>query len=425
MIKKIAAHIVGKHNTPKLRRGAFRTLRAIKNPDLMFRHKTAVDIFCSASSQVFFGYYDISPFSANNRYLLANHAPLKNKTPAPNDEVTLGYYDLLAGTKKFVAIGQSSTWCWQMGSRLQWYPANNYEQVIYNRLIDNKYGCVVQNIHTQKILRTYSKPLYCISHDGKWGLSIDFSRLQRLRPGYGYTTLPDTSAEQDRPNDNGIWRVDLETGDVEFLFSLCDIARLEPKRSMEDGEHYFNHICFNPNGTRFMFFHMCENNGARTSRLLTASIAGDNMAVLENERFISHYTWKTISEILATTFDTDTGFEYRLYKDISGESHLMGKNVLKGDGHPSYFPNQNRILADTYPDKYGYYDIIVYDGEMNTVSQVTTFYVPINFSAGHSGEVRCDLHPRLDSNGKNICADIVHKGKRAMITTSVENTDEN
>ena len=411
MWKKLVVSAIGARNALLLQRAIYRSFRAITGPRPISSPLISdVTLFREPDKQVFFGYYDISPFSADVKYLLATRTLLGNVSPAPQGELVVGYYALNENNRLFIELGRTTTWCWQQGCRVQWYPSPSSEQVLYNRLVNERYGCVIQNIHTKEMVREYSRPIYCVSQDGQWGLSLDFSRLQRLRPGYGYTTLPDTSAMESVPQDNGIWRINMETGEERFLFSLKDIATLASKPPMQVGDHYFNHLCFNPEGSRFMFFHLCERSGKRSNRLLTSGIDGQDIHLLENERTVSHYAWKTNTELLATTFHPDIGFQYILYEDASGRSHVLGQDVLKQDGHPSYFPDLSYVLTDTYPDKCGEYHILIYDDKNKTLSRLASFYSPIDFS----GEVRCDLHPRLNKYGNMLCADIVHQSRRAM-----------
>lgn len=417
MRKKLVVSAIGARNALVLQRAVCRSLRAITGPrPISSLPISDATLFCEPNKQVFFGYYDISPFSSKDSYLLATHTPLGNVSPAPHDELIVGYYTLNGSNQVFVELGRTTTWCWQQGCRLQWYPGQSSEQVLYNKLINGQYGCVIQNIHTKEIVREYPRPIYSLSQDGKWGLSLDFSRLQRLRPGYGYTTLPDRSAMESLPQDNGVWRIDMSTGDEKLLFSLKDIAKLTPKPSMQIGDHYFNHLCFNPEGRRFMFFHLCERNGRCSNRLLTSGIEGQDIHLLENERTVSHYAWKTNTELLVTTSHPDIGLQYVLYDDASGKNYVLGQDVLRQDGHPSYFPDLNYIVTDTYPDRWGEYYILVYNDKNNMLSRLVSFYSPVDFR----GEVRCDLHPRLNKYGTMLCADIVHRGRRGMWVCRLE-----
>ena len=411
MLIRLVVLVLGVRNARLLQRILYRSLRGIMGGRL---HSglpvSSVHLFWESDSHIFFGYYDTSPFSSDGKSVLASHTPLCNVSPTPHDQLTVGHYRLEDGDHAFAELGRTTTWCWQQGCRLQWYPSRNSEQVLYNKMVDGQYGCVIQNIHTRETVREYTRPLYCVSTDGRWGLSLDFSRLYRLRPGYGYTTLPDLTVGESVPQNSGIWRVDMNTGQEVLLFSIKDMATLAPNPSMQEGEHYFNHLCFNPEGSRFMFFHLCERRGKRSNRLLTSGLDGRDIHVLENERTVSHYAWKTDSELLVTTYHHDTGVQYLLYNDDSGTNHLVGQEVLTEDGHPSYFPDHNYILTDTYPDKAGEYHILVYDNTSNKLWRHSSFYSPVAFG----GEVRCDLHPRLNRDGTMVCADIVHRSRRAV-----------
>ena len=56
--------------------------------------------------------------------------------------------------------------------------------------------------------RTLPAPIYAISPDGRWAIAPDFRRLHDMRPGYGYTGIPDPNAGVNAPDDAGIWRLD-------------------------------------------------------------------------------------------------------------------------------------------------------------------------------------------------------------------------
>jgi hypothetical protein len=174
--------------------------------------KIQARIFFHPSRDVFFGYYDITPFDHSGRKLLAMHAVPKRKTPSAEDEISIGYYELEEKKPFFTPIGVSTTWCWQQGCRLQWLPGSDTDHVVFNRVVKGKYGAVVTNIHTRQTAKRYTRPLYAVSPDGKWGLSVNFSRLQRLRPGYGYNTFEDDSKTDFIPSMTAygglIWKAD-------------------------------------------------------------------------------------------------------------------------------------------------------------------------------------------------------------------------
>ena len=49
-----------------------------------------------------------------------------------------------------------------------------------------------------RVLQRYQRPLYALSPDGRLGWSLDFARLARHRPGYGYAGITDPRAHEQR-----------------------------------------------------------------------------------------------------------------------------------------------------------------------------------------------------------------------------------
>lgn len=375
-----------------------------------------IEVFDSPNREVFFGYYDITPFSSDENFLLAMHAPVPNVAPGPETDIMVGYYDLREKNSPFRVIGKTSTWCWQQGCRLQWYPENSNQEVLYNRLVEGQYGCVIQNIKTKKTVRTLKRAVYSASKDGNWGLSLNFSRLHRLRPGYGYVNFSDETKGQLAPREEGIWLIDMKTGETRLLFSVAEIASFETLDSMNGAEHYFNHILFNPDGTRFMFFHVWLKNNKRFTRLITCDINGNRQYALINEGYVSHYCWKSNDELLAYSTHANTGTNFHLYKDESDVRKIIGKGILNQDGHPSFSPDGSLLLTDTYPDKLREQHLFIFRFDNNNLVRIGSFFSPLEFE---STEVRCDLHPRWSPCGQYICFDSAHEGKRAMCLVDV------
>lgn len=390
----------------------YRSIRLMKSGLLLKDSYAKIKIrkFGETDKQVFFGYYDVTPFSTDSRTLLALHAPIENITPKPETEVVIGYYDLHDEKTTFSEIGRTTTWCWQQGCRLQWYQDGNSQNIFYNRLVDGRYGSVIQNIKSKEIFKLFKRPVYAVSNDGRWGLTLNFSRLQRLRPGYGYVNFPDETRGQEMPRNDGIWLMDMASGKEEFLFSVADIAGLEPLDSMKGAEHYFNHLCFNPAGTRFMVIHLWTKDKKKFGRHITCDIDGRNKLVLNNRGHASHYIWKSDDELLVFSTHEDTGTHYYLYTDRTNNKRVVGQGILKEDGHPSFSPDGNTLLLDTYPDKFREQKLFVYSLNTGEVTGLGSFYSSLKYR----GETRCDLHPRWSPCGQYVCFDSVHEGKRAM-----------
>jgi hypothetical protein len=361
-----------------------------------------------SAAHTFFGYYDITPFSGDNTRILAMVTSSSDHEASARRDIHLGYF-LLHDAKRFFAVGQTPTWCWQMGCRLQWYPEDPDRLILYNTMKNGSYCSVVQDVSTKKIERQFGCPIYVIDQSGRSGLSLNFSRLHRLRPGYGYRNLPDDTKGRKAPEDDGIRRFDLTNGQSEVIVDLKRLATFEPLPSMENAEHYVNHLAFNPSGARFMFIHLWVVNGHRYNRLITSDWTGEDLYVLESEGTVSHYTWKNETELLATVHYREMGTRYCLYSDKSPFKVVIASKLLIRDGHPSFSPNGDRLLTDTYPDKYREQNLLLLTSQ-NKLQNLASLYSPPRFR----GETRCDLHPRWDREGKLICVDETTQGLRKL-----------
>ena len=355
---------------------------------------------------VFFGYYDYSPFSADDQFLLALHASLRNRTPKLDDSVNIVRYSLSDRNKPPAVIGRSTTWCWQMGCRLQWFPRGNSDRILYNRIIDGKYGSVIAHVDSGKIEQEIPQPMYDVSPDGRWGLSLNFSRLNRLRPGYGYVGLPDLTLDDLTPCSDGIWKIDIESGKIDMLFSVADAAQFHSTDTMNGAEHYFNHISINPSGQRYLFVHLWEGAAGRFGRLITCDSDGNNWCLLNNEGHTSHYTWRDTSCILAYATHMGNGIHFYEYQDQTNKRKIIGRTFLNEDGHPSYSPDGQCILIDTYPDRCRNQHLFLYRIGDDSFLCIGRFNSPFAFQR----DLRCDLHPRWSCSGNYVCVDVPLKG---------------
>ena len=67
-----------------------------------------------------------------------------------------------------------------------------------------------------------------ISADGTQAVSLDFARLHRLRPGYGYASYSERFADDPAPAQLGIWWVDTTTGKNDLVITLKQLAAFQP-----------------------------------------------------------------------------------------------------------------------------------------------------------------------------------------------------
>ena len=113
---------------------------------------------------------------------------------------------------------------------------------------------MIKNIRSGETC-TLPRPVYAISHDGNHALSLNFSRLSDVRPGYGYISSQDACNGELSPDNDGIYLMDLPTGNERLIVSLKEIAEYDYQNNMSSAKHWFDHLLFSPDNSRFVFFH--------------------------------------------------------------------------------------------------------------------------------------------------------------------------
>ena len=307
-------------------------------------------ILTQEGKSYWFGYYDKLLFDPSNRYVLGMEVDFDKREPRPDDEIRLGMFDL-HNNNQWIEFGKTTAWCWQQGCMLQWLPGSDCE-VIYNVRRDNGFGSVIQNVFTGK-KRKFSRPIYTVSPNGKEALSIDFARLNETRPGYGYVGIQYDWTGRDHPDDDGIYLLDLETGKSKLVITYDQIVSTQTREDMKSVRSWFNHLLYNPNGTRFVFLHRWfrnpDNTGGRYTRFFTANRDGSGICLLADHDMTSHFIWRNPTQILAWSTEPEGNY-FHIYTDQSNRVETIGKGILKQDGHCSYSPDRHWISTDTYPD---------------------------------------------------------------------------
>ncbi|WP_250657354.1 hypothetical protein [Alkalimarinus coralli] len=369
------------------------------------------------NAEVFFGYYDHSPVSVNGNLCLAmkidspNKVNMFNKDKLVGEKAAIGYFDLQDLASGFHKLGDTHTWCWQQGARLRWFPEYS-NQVIYNCVVGESYGAVIQDLDG-RVVKRLKRPVYDLNNAGDKALSLNFSRLQRLRPGYGYSVLSDTTLSQRCPANDGVWLYDIESEESRLLFSLEYLAKFDPDSSMIGAEHYINHLSWNLSGDHFLFFHIWCNNGKRYTRVLTCDAAGSRLTVLIAGS-ASHYCWLSDTDVMVVT-TVDGKLSYKKFDISNGEHYSLELWMPPEDGHPSVLSDRY-IITDTYPDKYGQQHLLLCDSVDNRITTIGSFYA----SPLALGEVRCDLHPRSAPAFNQVVFDSAFSGRRTINVLSLD-----
>ncbi|MEA5027114.1 hypothetical protein SDC9_99793 [bioreactor metagenome] len=344
--------------------------------------------------QTFFGYYDKSP-ERNGHYIY--HVVNSNTTDLHQS------IDIYVDERK---IGSSEAWNWQQGTMLSWL---NDREIIYNIFKNHSYQAAIVNIETNQF-RYISTPIYKVSRDGSFALSLNFRRLARLRPDYGYINLPYNDLERLDVND-GVFYIDLINNRTKLLVSFEMLIKLNPLPSMENAWHKVNHIDLSPDQKKIIFLHRWYDvNDLKHTRLVMYDLSAERLSVLADEDMISHCTWRNDNEIVGyLRYDSKDRY-YRINITTKEINLLSPSEELVDDGHPGFSVDGRYMITDTYPDFTCKSRLLLYDTKTGKLLTIGQFYSPKRYK----GVKRCDLHPRWSQNGEEITFDAVFEQTRHL-----------
>ncbi|MCI8666540.1 MAG: glycosyltransferase family 2 protein [Dorea sp.] len=377
--------------------------------------------------EYFFGYYDKSPWDVTDRYMLCMKAKDTWSDVSPRETAQIILIDTKQDNKTAV-LAETHSWNVQQGCMLQWLGPEFKDRVLFNDCRDGKYCSVILKLEFPKdsnldgLQVTEEKvipaPVYSVAADGTFALTLDFSRLYRLRPGYGYYNVREETAGEKLPDKPCIWRVDLVSGEVKPVLKYSDFASFLPRPEMEGAEHKVNHIMLSPNGKRFMVLYRWFAGQRKYTRLVTCNVDGTDMYVLSDDDMVSHCCWRNDKQIFAyenkkhSLKGDKAGSGYYLMKDKTHEYRRFWPGI-DYDGHPSYSPDCSRVVFDRYPNRARIASVMVSNAKNRKDSGVKVaarVFAPFKYD----NDTRCDLHPRWNRRGDKICFDSVFEGHRGL-----------
>lgn len=363
--------------------------------DCVLNNKT-IKITPDDNYHYFFGYYDLQPYDKTGNLHLAHRVAFADRLPEKDDICEVGVIEL--ATRRFIKVGETTAWNFQQGAFLNWSGDN---AIVYNAFVNDKLCCIVKTLDGNT-LKVIPRPIASLSEDKKWGLSINFARVYAFRPGYGYVGAKDEYASENAPEHDGVYLVDMETGESKLLISYAKLKTLFPQAPYTDCKLVINHVTFDPSATKFIMLlrNFPENGVNKRTQVLVIDVDG-NAKKMTDYQINSHYAWKNDREFMIWSvleegkgiyfFNAETGSRTRLHNEI----------LDKDDIHCLYSPDKNRFIGDSYPYVDGYRHIYQYDFASGSVEDL----VKVKHDEPKIGDIRCDLHARFHQNAKTVSFD--------------------
>jgi len=408
------------------------------------------------SGHYFFGYYNLCPWSLDGKQLLAHRATFANRFPLGDEFVELGFLD--AHGSSFTSLGQTLAWNFQQGAKLQWLASSaGNERIIHN---DFRSGtlCSVMRDSNGVELGMFERPFDAISPSGSEAVGFSIARINSCRREYGYPVLP-TSEAYPSDLEDGIWRLNLNTGESQLLLSIDQVKSVKPSLLGQHAKHYLIHAVYNKSGSRILFLHRFERkDGITQTRLFTIGADGSDLRLLM-DGMVSHFDWYDDETIFAwagkRSIFSDRGSDglgirfkrsvmkclkpiyyamgkprflmvkvvgdsYHFISDVEGsEIRPYMKGLFLTDGHCTFNDSLNGVsrwlLTDGYPNRRGQLPLYLCNMNDEQTHEIGLFGCPRMYD----GEIRVDLHPRFNRDFSQVCADVVMNGFRSIVTMDV------
>lgn len=369
-----------------------------------------------------FGYYDKLQFDPTGRYVLSMQVDFEGRSPRPDDTIRVGMIDLGDGDR-WIELGTSVAWGWQQGCMLQFIPGSASE-VIWNDRLEGNYVSHIKDIFSGE-QQTLPFPVYALSPDGVTAVSADFERINDLRPGYGYAGIPDPRREENAPENSGIYRCNLETGEKELIISIARMVSLavpsddHPSwRDLYQEKNWFNHLLFNTDGSRFVFLHRWKSAskssvGSFSTLMYSSDHEGKDIRLVDGSGFTSHFIWRDPDHLAMWTRYADKPGFFLFKDDGSQEAQQIGEGVMTRNGHNTYLPGNQWILNDTYPDGDRMQEVYLFHVPSGEKISLGKFFLPPEYK----GEWRCDTHPRFSPDGTKVVIDcpVENQGRQLVL----------
>ncbi|MHC4117223.1 MAG: hypothetical protein ACYSWO_06915 [Planctomycetota bacterium] len=302
--------------------------------------RLSVEQLTSGTKHHFFGYIGqcrTIPWNASGRYVLGLEIDRIDRLPTPEEFATVILVDT-HHNNKIIPLDKCHGWNPQQGTMFYWNPLKPETQFFFNDR-DIKTGrvfTVLYDIEKRRRVHEYKfddTPVGNggVAADGSAFLAINYGRLARLRLVTGYPQALDWSKDEIAPENDGIFIVDIKTGEKRLLVSYRQLEK-ELRKRKPDLDHtglFINHTLWNRDSDRVYFFVRGGWSGKKGDKVNTpCSINADGTGLTLHEQFIGgHPEWAEGNLLIGRhgknqiLYDVDT------------------KKVVGQLGTPEIFPN--------------------------------------------------------------------------------------
>lgn len=240
----------------------------------------------------FFGYIGQSktiPWNQSGRFLVALQNDFQDHMPGPGEAADVILIDT-QNNYSIEVVNQSQGWNPQQGTMFYWNPESPETQFFFNDRDPEtqKVFTVLFDISKGERIREYryddtSFGNSGVAQNGGYFLGLNYARMARLRLVTGYLGAHDWTEGVNHPEDDGIFKANVNTGEKELIVSFAQLgeALRDYHPGVEDKPMFINHTLWNRNDDR-IYFYARGLFGAQANRLnvpFTVNPDGNNLTI--------------------------------------------------------------------------------------------------------------------------------------------------
>ena len=373
-------------------------------------------------------YFGINAWSQDGRYVAVLGVDFNGRLPEVTDSATVAVVDL-QDNNRYIPVAKTVCWNFQEAAMFHWL---EWEDGLcaFNDMRDGRFVTVLLNWKTGQE-RIINRPVSAVDPTGEWAVSLNYARLRMCRPDYGYAgSGQDPLSDEVWPENDGLWLVNLKTGDEKLILSVADARNKMPEITSDDGLAYFCHTIINPGATKIFFLaRTVQNFKEQISERgyvytwdtvsMTVNVDGTDLRRCFPDGWQgSHFNWKD-DETLAVTARWGGGkvWAHTMFK-VGEEEKVrhLAPGIMDWDGHCVFSPDGKFISSEGYWSK-GYRSWVIMRVEDCAIQSIGRFFVPEKYMEQYS---RCDLHARWRPDGKQLAFNSVHEGTRQVYIRNVK-----
>mgnify|MGYP000893348913 CR=1 FL=1 len=372
---------------------------------------------------LFASYYAINAWSGDGRYVTVLETDVKGRLATEDDPATLGLVDL-KDNNRFIPLAETRCWNFQEATMAHWLGTAPSDRFVYNDSVDGRFSAVVFDWKS-KGKRVIPFPVSAVSADGKWAVSINFARLRLTRPDYGYGgNGQDARTGVTWPEDDGLWLVNLETGEGRLIVPVASVRDRMPQVKDPKALAYFCHTVFSRDGKQIFWLarsvenltgqkvvrkwettaFVCDRDGGNVRRCFPDGWGG------------SHFNWLDGEKMVVTAKYKNAVWSHVFFTPGKEDYTRLGRGLLDFDGHAVFSDDGKWMATDSYPDALNERKLAVLRMSDQAILPMGTFFVPEIYREQYS---RCDLHPRWRPDGGQLGFNSVHEGSRQVYVIDV------